>query len=324
MPEPARDRHAAAPPERPPAGPTGAFELVRHGLFGFFMGAADTVPGVSGGTVAFVCGIYERLIDGIRDIVRGATRFVRGERREGLVELRRFDWRLLVPLLGGILLAVVTLASTLERLLEEQPVRMAGLFLGLVLGSVVVAWRILRRPNASAALIVVVAAIATFLLLGLRESTATPEAADPTAPLWTYPLAAMVAICAMILPGVSGSFLLLTMGMYDDLLGAVNQRDLLPLVLFAGGCVVGLAAFSRVLAWLMDTHHDRVVAALIGLMLGSVRILWPWPDGLNSTELGSPAGGVWIPVALAVVGFVAVMILGAVGALKEEPPPHPG
>jgi putative membrane protein len=308
----------------PREAPGGPIELVRHAFFGFLMGAADVVPGVSGGTVAFVCGIYGRLIDAIRDVVRALTTIVRGDRRAGLAELRRFDWRLVVPLLIGILVAVGSLASALEHLLDEQPVRMAGLFLGLVAGSVVVAWGMLRTPDRRSVAIVVVVAAATFLLLGLRESTATPDSGDPTAPLWAYPAAAMVAICAMILPGISGSFLLLTMGMYDDVIGAVNERDLMPLLLFAAGAVVGLAVFSRLLAWLLDHHHDLVVAAMIGLMVGSVRVLWPWPGGLASTELGAPEGDVWVPGLLVVVGLVAVVVLGRVGALKEQPQPNPG
>jgi putative membrane protein len=319
------DEQPAAPPAEPESAyrPGGAVELVRHAVFGFLMGCADTVPGVSGGTVAFVCGIYGRLIDAIRDGSRVLSSALKGDRRAAVAGLRALDLRLLVPLLGGIGVAVVALASAIEHLLEESPESMAALFTGLVAGSVVVSWGLLRRPDRRTVAIVVLATAATFLLLGLKEST-TAEAGDPTAPLWAYPLAASIAICAMILPGVSGSFLLVTMGMYDDVLGAVNERDVLALVLFMLGAVAGLAVFSRVLAWLMDHHHDMVVAAMIGLMLGSIRLLWPWPDGVSSSELGRPEGAVALAAVLAAVGFVVVLVIGRLGVLEEEELPHPG
>ncbi len=131
----------------------------------------------------------------------------------------------------------------------------------------------------------------------------------------------MIAICAMILPGISGSFLLVLMGMYDDVLGAVNQRDIPALVLFAAGAVIGLALFARVLGWLIEHHHDRVVAAMIGLMLGSVRVLWPWPDGVSSSVLGAPGGTVVVPIVLAVVGLAVVVVVGRLGLVYEEQPP---
>lgn len=299
-------------------------DFIRHAVFGFFMGAADTVPGVSGGTVAFVCGIYERLIDAIRDASRAAVHVVRGRRRAAVTQLRELDLALLVPLLLGLMTAVLSLASAIEHLLESEPVALAGLFFGLVLGSVAIAWRLLRRPDRRAVLIMVASAAVFFVGLGLREGTTAEAAETATAAMWTYPAAGAIAICAMILPGISGSFLLVMMGMYDDVLGAVNDRDIAVLALFAMGCAVGLAAFSRLLAWLMERHHDVVVAVLIGLMLGSVRVLWPWPGGTATTELAAPSGGLAAPLILAAVGLVAVLALGRFGALREEAPPHPG
>ena len=310
--------------DRTPAAKDTPADVGRHVLFGFLMGAADTVPGVSGGTVAFVCGIYARLIDAIRDAARAGTHVARGRFRDGLRELRAVDWPLLVPLLIGILAAVFSLASAIEHLLEEEPVRIAGFFLGLVLASVVVSARQLRAPDARTLAIILIVGAAFFVLLGLRSETSAEAADDAGAPLWAYPLSAMIAICAMILPGVSGSFLLVTMGMYDDVLAAVNDREFGILILFALGCVVGLALFSRVLAWLLDNHHDIVVAAMIGLMLGSVRVLWPWPGGTDTTELAWPADDVVVPLLLAAVGFAVVLALGRLGALREEPVPHPG
>lgn len=310
---------------RPPAAaPGGARGTIRHVAFGLLMGAADVVPGVSGGTIALVCGIYARLIDAVRDGARAAMNLARGRVSEGLRQLREVDWALLVPLLAGIGVAVVSLASVIEHQLEEEPVRIAGLFLGLVLGSVVVSTRLIRRFDTMTPVIIAGVAVAMFLVLGLRQET-TAEAADAaSAPVWAYPAAATIAICAMILPGVSGSFLLVLMDMYDDVLAAVNDREIGLLLLFILGAVAGLGAFSRLLGWLMDNHHDRVVAVMIGLMLGSVRVLWPWPHGTQTTELAAPADDVLMPVVFAVVGLAVVLVVGRLGVLKEEPPPHPG
>jgi putative membrane protein len=298
--------------------------LVKHLGVGFLMGSADVVPGVSGGTVALVCGIYARLIDAIRDGARAAGWILQGRLRDGLQGIREVDWALLVPLLAGIGAAVLTLASVIEHLLDEEPVKLGALFFGLVAGTVLVAWGLLRRPGRAEVAIILVTAVVLFLLLGLRTDTTAEAAETATAPLWAFPASGAVAICAMILPGVSGSFLLVMLGMYSDVLGAVNDRDLLAIALFLAGCVVGLAVFARLLAWLLDHHHDRVVAAMIGLMLGSVRVLWPWPGGTSTTELAAPAGDVLVPVALAAAGFLAVVVLGRLGAIQEEPVPHPG
>jgi putative membrane protein len=301
--------------------PTGPLAHARHGVFGFLMGMADLVPGVSGGTVALVCGIYARLINAVRDGVHAVVTLLRGRVRDGLGEVRRLDWALLVPLLTGIGLAVVSLAALIEHLLDEQPVAIAGLFLGLVLGSAVVASRLIRRVDAQAVLIAAGVAIGLFILLGLRQETTADAADAATAPVWAFPAAASLAICAMILPGVSGSLLLVMMGMYAHVLAAVNDRDIGLLALFLLGAVVGLGLFSRLLAWLLGNHHDRVVAAMIGLMLGSMRVLWPWPDGTSSTSLATPSGEIVVPVVLAVAGFVVVLAIGRLGILREEPAP---
>ncbi|HVL28318.1 MAG TPA: DUF368 domain-containing protein [Acidimicrobiales bacterium] len=299
-------------------------EHLKHVGIGFVMGSADVVPGVSGGTVAFVAGIYARLIDALRDGARSLGWMARGRVREGLRGLREVDWALLIPLLAGIGVAVLSLASVIEHLLEEEPIKLGGLFLGLVAGSTVVARGLLRRPERAHYVIALATAVALFLLLGLRSETGGDAGEVVAAPLWAFPASAAVAICAMILPGISGAFILVALGMYDDVLAAVNARDLLPIALFVVGAAAGLAFFSRFLAWLLDNHHDRVVAVMIGLMLGSVRVLWPWPAGTSTTELGAPTGDVAVPVLLALVGFGAVILLGRLGAIREEPVPHPG
>ncbi len=273
------------------------------------MGAADIVPGVSGGTVALVLGIYERLIENVHTGAQALKAVVTGNLASVVPTLRRVEWVWLLSLLGGVLLAIAALSSIIERLLHDHPVRMAGLFFGLVAGSAIVAWRLIPKVNVGELAMMFVVAAALFLVLGLRAET---EVADDaleivTKPWWVFFLAGALAICAMILPGISGSFILVMIGMYTEVLGAVNDRELLPLVATAIGCVIGLAVFSSLLNWLLEHHHDLMISAMIGLMLGSLRVLWPWPGGTNSTRLAAPADDVVVPILLVVVGLVVVV-----------------
>jgi putative membrane protein len=283
--------------------PTPAKQVAR----GFAMGAADIVPGVSGGTVALVLGIYERLIRNVHSAASTARHLVQADLAGARDQLRRVEWLWVLSLLAGILAAVVALSSLIEHLLEEEPVRMAGLFFGLVLGSVVVAWRLVTRIGVREVVLMLVTAATLFALLGLRSDTEASGAEVVTEPLWKFFLAGAIAICAMILPGISGSFILVMLGMYTEVLGAVNDRDLAALGVFALGCIVGLGAFSTLLNWLLVHHHDPVMAVMIGLMLGSLRVLWPWPGGTNTTTLALPADDVVVPILLAGVGFVVVI-----------------
>jgi putative membrane protein len=285
------------------------FSIVR----GFCMGAADIVPGVSGGTIALVFGIYRRLISSIREGSNAIGRLLKGD-LDGVREaLRSVEWAFLVPLLVGIGLAVLALAGVIEHQLETNPEAMAGLFMGLVLGSVVVAWGLLEVRDAKRLGVGFAVAVAVFLLLGLRSGTtedAVSQASDPA--LWAYFAAGAVAICAMILPGISGSFILVMLGMYGPVLEAVNDRDLVTVAVVGIGCVVGLALFSQLLHWSLEHHYNTVMAALIGLMLGSLRVLWPWPDGVDSTLLEAPGDAAGAAIGLAVLGFVVVVSIDLV------------
>ena len=285
--------------------PTPVAQLAR----GFAMGSADIVPGVSGGTVALVLGIYERLIRNVHTGAEALEHVVRGRPSQFVPTLRRVEWVWLLSLLGGILLAIAVLSSVLEDLLHEHPVRMAALFFGLVAGSLTVAWRLVGTRGPRELGLMVVVGVALFLLLGLRSDT---EVAEGTAEVVTrsplvFFLAGALAICAMILPGISGSFILVMIGMYTEVLGAVNDRDLAALSATALGCIIGLAVFSTVLNWALEHHHDLIMSAMIGLMLGSLRVLWPWPGGTETTDLAAPSGDVTVPILLALAGFVVVV-----------------
>ena len=274
---------------------------------GFFMGAADLVPGVSGGTVALVFGIYGRLVAAIKTGSSALGRLLKLDLRGFVDGLKAVEWIFLAPLLAGILIAVLALAGLLEHLLTEYPIQMASLFFGLILGSIVVAWQLLRTRDGKRLVIMVVTALVVFWLLGLRGGTTEETVGQLESPqTWAFFLAGAVAICAMILPGISGSFILVLLGMYGPVLAAVNDRDLATLTVFVIGTIIGLALFSQVLSWALARYYDSVMATLIGLMAGSLRVLWPWPDGLDGTSLGAPNESVWQAVAIAAVAFLAV------------------
>jgi len=280
---------------------------------GFFMGAADIVPGVSGGTVALVFGIYERFLNAIRTGAHALGNLAKGNPAGFIAKLKEVDWAFLLPLVLGIAVAFGGLSGVIEGLLHDHPEAMAGLFFGLVLGSIWVAWKLLSDRDALRLSLIVGVGALMFFVLGFSSGPVV----DP--PLLAYLGAGAIAICAMILPGISGSFLLLMMGMYASLLGAVKDRDLVPLIVFMVGATIGLAIFSTLLGKLLDRHHDTVIAVLIGLMVGSLRVLWPWPHGVgviseeasesvSGTGLDWPASSeVLVPTLLAVVAAIVVV-----------------
>lgn len=278
------------------------------------MGSADIVPGVSGGTIALVLGIYERLIASVRAGSSALGAFIRLDFSGGVAWLKRVDWAFIIPLGAGIGLAVIALSHLLERLLMEQPVLMSALFLGLVAGSAVIAWRLLTERDTRRVLIILGVGLVVFVLLGIREDTSSATAtqlADPA--LWAFFASGAVAIVAMILPGISGSFILVILGMYGPLLSAVTSRDLVSLIVFMVGAVIGLALFSQILHRALRDHYNTVMAVLIGLMVGSMRVLWPWPRGVDSTALEAPSSDLIGAIVLAVVAFFVVLGIELVG-----------
>lgn len=279
---------------------------------------ADLVPGVSGGTVALVLGIYRHLIDALHTLVAVLVHLLRGDVRGAGRTLRFVPWLWLVALGTGILGVVILMAGPLTTAIETYPVQLAGLFVGLIAAAVVLCWRQLRRASAHHVRVAAVVAVATFLLLGL--SPASQVESTVTAPLWGFYVGGAIAITAMILPGISGSFLLVLMGLYAQVLTAITDRDLLVIGVFALGCATGLALSATTLRWLLMRYHDAVLAAMIGLMVGSLRILWPWPGGFESTTLALPTASTWAaPTALAVLGLVLVLGLDALAArLRSE------
>lgn len=242
---------------------------IRLFLTGFTMGTADLIPGVSGGTIAFLSGIYEELIYSIKFVTGDVLRKALTGR---IVEaIKMVPYKFLVPLALGLMTAIFSLANALSYLLENHPIYVWSFFFGLVIASTMIVMKRVVKWDIRDVASFVIAAVITYFVVGL-----VPIETPSTLPVFF--LSGVVAIIAMILPGISGSYILLLLGKYQQVLGAVTNRDFLTLAVFAAGCAVGIALFSRVLSWLFAKHHDISIAILAGIMLGSVRKIWPWKE----------------------------------------------
>lgn len=276
---------------------------------GALMGIAEVIPGVSGGTVALIVGVYQTLINAIANVVLSLRQLVglgtgRPSARASAATFRALPWRILIPVAIGMVIALVLGARFIEPLLDEYPVRMRALFFGLVLAGVYVPAHMVIRtsPGAWRARDFALGAVAAAFLFWL---TGVPPAniADPS-PI-VIVLAAAVAICALVLPGVSGSFLLLSIGMYETTISAVNDRDFGYIALFGLGAVVGLASFVTLLRWLL-AHRARITLVIItGLMVGSLRALWPWQSA--DRDLLAPTTDIPMVLLLSAAGILVVV-----------------
>jgi putative membrane protein len=291
-------------PESPTAVPTKTIpQLIANYARGLLMGGADIIPGVSGGTVALIVGIYERLVHCIKLVFDSLVALLRGSVPEFRRQFAEVEWLLIVPLFAGIVTALLIGAAFIPDLLEHYPVQMRALFFGLILGSLTIPWRRMTERGPRALALVVTSAIAAFILVGLPAR----EAVDPS--LWSVFFMAAVAICAMILPGVSGAFLLLVFGIYEPTLSAIHNRELLYVVVFGAGAAVGLGSFSGILNWLLEHYHDLTMAVLLGLMGGSLRALWPWITVDRSLLLPDSTDNILIPIVLMIAGVAFVLAL---------------
>ncbi|GAA1847905.1 DUF368 domain-containing protein [Brevibacterium marinum] len=279
-------------------------------LRGFLIGAAELVPGVSGGTIALVTGVYDQLIDSAAHVVKAAKTVITGpDRWRGAVaELRRTDWLLVIPVLLGMAAAVLSIAGVMEAFVTANPEMARGLFFGLVAASIAVPLRMLPprsgQPLLLGILVFLAAAALAFWMTGLAGGS---DIADP--PLIAVFFVASIAICALVVPGVSGSFFLLAVGLYATTLGAVNDRDLVYLGVFMLGAILGLAVFVNILRYFLHNHRWWTLVAMAGLMLGSLRALWPWQSSGEAGDLLAPFDPIWMPIVLAVVGAIIVVVL---------------
>ena len=271
--------------------------IALNALRGFLIGVAEVIPGVSGGTIALIVGVYQRIIDSAAAFTKGILQ-LRTLNFAGLKqEFKKIDLALLLPLGIGMLSAIVLAAAALEPLLENEPEIMRGLFFGMILVSLYVPYKMAANAWLSRDYIAaLVAASVAFGLMSLPRVTAF----EPN--LLVVFLGAAVAICALVLPGVSGSFLLLALGLYAPTIAAVNDRHWLYLLVFILGAVVGLGAFSTLLSWLLANKRRVTLVIMTGLMLGSLRALWPWQDQQGMILLPDGFG----PILALAAGVVVV------------------
>ncbi len=248
-------------------------ERVKLFLKGMAMGAADVVPGVSGGTIAFISGIYEELLRSIKGIGPDTLAALRRSGIKGAWRQANGDF--LATLIAGIGTSILLLVRPITWALKEHPVLIWGFFFGLIATSVWLCGRLVKRWGAGPALGLLVGACVA-LYIGLAE----PGTASDS--LAFYFMAGAIAICAMILPGISGSFILLLLGAYLPVMTAIKGLDLRLIAVFGAGCAFGLMAFSRLLNWMFTRQHDITVATLTGFLLGSLYIVWPWKQVLST------------------------------------------
>lgn len=231
------------------------------------MGAADIVPGVSGGSIALIAGIYQELLDSINSFNWNNLLLLKSFQIKELY--LRLNGNFLLSLVLGIMTSIFALSRLITYLMDEHPIPLWSFFSGLILVS---AFLILKETKKWNFVIIVSIAIGTAFAWWV---TNLPPTTTPDASWFTF-VAGAIAICAMILPGISGSFVLLILGQYERILQAVMDKDFFTLALFASGCLVGILSFSRVVAFLLRRFHAATIGLLSGFMLGSVNELWPW------------------------------------------------
>ncbi len=298
-------------------------DYLRIYSIGLIMGGADVVPGVSGGTMAFILGIYEELIESIKKFTSGEA-IAMAVKFQVKKAFRTLPWPFLLVLGFGILSAIAALSSPIHWMLIHQPVLIWAFFFGLVTASIFAVFGRVRKWSVPVVFAAVAGSAAGWVVVGLPLLRNPPDS-----PVYLA-FCGAIAVCAMILPGISGSFILLLMGKYDYVLGTFNSlkagvepvRNLVTLGIFLVGVVIGISTFVRLLSWLFRKYHDLTVAVLIGFMAGSLRKVWPWKSGVESD-----AGNVmpaefnmefWSAVGLAAAGFVLVIVLETIAKKLEK------
>lgn len=294
-------------------------------LKGLCMGSADVIPGVSGGTIALITGIYEELLQAIGSIDTAMLKKILKFDIKGA--LAHIHLRFLISLFIGIGIAILSLARLMNYLLHHQPVYTWSLFFGLIIASIFVIGRQITNWGGPAG-ISFIAGTATATLIVSLIPVATPES------LWFIFLCGLVAICAMILPGISGAFILLILGKYEFITATLKNpflaHNALIIAVFGSGCVIGLLGFSRVLNFLLQRFHNLTIAFLTGLMTGSLLKIWPWKEVIETRMIRGKAHVIWggnvlpeslgaevvFAVVLAIIGFIAVMIIEGLSRKK--------
>lgn len=297
------------------------FKCVTVAFKGACMGAADVIPGVSGGTIAFIMGIYGELLNSIKSINGEAFRlFFSGK---FVAFWKHINGTFLASLFAGILISVFSLARLMKYLLEFHPIPLWSFFFGLILASAVYILKGLDKWNVQN-IISLLAGVATGAFICLASPGQTPDE------LWFVFLSGSIAICAMILPGISGSFILLLLGKYEFVMSAVSSLNIPVLLVFALGCAVGIVSFSHFLSWLLKKYYMLTIALLSGFMLGSLLKVWPWKtpgaeEGFDFPALPGTYAEVtgldpllWQSIGFMLLGLAIVLVIEFIAAKGQK------
>ncbi|TCI91888.1 DUF368 domain-containing protein [Tenacibaculum sp. M341] len=242
-------------------------------LKGMAMGAADVVPGVSGGTIAFISGIYEELLQSISNINLSLLKTLK---KDGFKKAwEQLNGNFLLALFSGIFISIISLAKVISWLLVKHPILLWSFFFGLVLASVIYVAKQITKWNILTMFLVLIATTLAYII-----TTLPPLVSENSSNLFLF-LAGAIAICAMILPGISGSFILVLLGAYKPILAAVSNRNFVVIITVALGSLFGLLSFSRILKWLFANYKNYTLATLTGFIIGSLNKIWPWKKVLR-------------------------------------------
>lgn len=301
-------------------------EYVVIGLKGMAMGAADVVPGVSGGTIAFISGIYEELLSSISNVNLSLLKTLKTTGFKSA--WKQLNGAFLLSLFVGIFISIVSLAKAIKYLLDNEPVLLWSFFFGLVLASIIYVVKQITKWSFIAFLVLVVGAFTAYYI-----TTLNPLVSDNSSLLFMF-LAGAIAICAMILPGISGAFILVLLGAYTPVLAAVNDRDFKTVAVIGLGAIIGLLSFSKILKWLFANYKNYTLAVLTGFIIGSLNKIWPWKETLtwrtNSHGIKVPLNQqsvspfsfdgdseLMMSVILAVIGFGLILLMEKLAVKKQ-------
>ena len=295
-------------------------------LKGLAMGAADVVPGVSGGTIAFISGIYEELLSSISNVNLGLFKTLKNEGFNAA--WAQLNGGFLASLFLGIFISIVSLAKAIKYLLENEPILLWSFFFGLVLASIIYIAKQIKKWNILSFIVLIFGAFLAFYI-----TTLNPLVSENSSYIYIF-IAGAIAICAMILPGISGSFILVLLGAYKPVLNALNNKDIKTVLIFIAGAIIGLLTFSRILKWLFKHYKEITLAGLTGFIIGSLNKIWPWKETLTWRR---NSHGVEVPfnqqsvspftfdgdaqlimaVALAAVGFIIILGMEKLAVQKK-------
>ena len=293
---------------------------------GMAMGAADVVPGVSGGTIAFISGVYEELISTLNSINLNSLKTLK---LQGVsATWKKINGNFLLALFGGILLSILSLSKLVAWLLHEEPVLLWAFFFGLVLASIIFVLKKINQWNSAVFLGLILGGVFAYQLTQLN-------ALGNSDSNWYLFLSGAIAICAMILPGISGAFILVILGSYANVLQALNDKDIAKITIFMTGALIGILSFSRLLKWLFKRFKNMTLAVLTGFMIGALSKIWPWKKTLSFRENSE---GISVPlkeqciapfsfdgdpqilsaIGLMLFGFLMIFFLEKIGAKNKK------